>query len=101
MEIVWTAEAERQLSALADSFLKSGDVRGAEDIVCKLMEGVSRLADMPYGGQRLAGQRGAYRAITVALWLRVIYRVVGHKVVVIVIWDCRHEPLDLSALLIG
>ena len=98
MEIVWTAEAERHVSALADSFLQAGDVRAAEDIVCKTTDVVGRLADAPYTGQRLAGRRGAYRAVSVALWLKVIYRVVSHKVVVIAIWDCRREPLDLTAL---
>ena len=98
MEIVWTAEAERQLAILADSFLEVGDTRDAEGIVGKIMDQVGRLADAPYTGRRLAGRRGAYRAVSVDLWFEVIYRVVSHKVVVIAIWDCRREPLDLTAL---
>ena len=98
MEIVWTAEAERHVSALAESFLQAGDFRAAGDFVRKTMDVVGRLADAPYTGQRLAGRRGAYRAVSVDLWLKVIYRVVSHKVVVIAIWDCRREPLDLTAL---
>ena len=94
MEVVWTAEAERHLSALADSSQN-------EEVVCKTLEVVGRLADTPYIGRRLAGRRGAYRAISVELWFEVIYRVVAHKVVVIGIWDCRREPLDLSGLLAG
>lgn len=101
MEIVWTTEAERHLSALAEGFRKEGDIRAAADIVRKTTELVGRLADTPYMGQRLAGRRGAYRVLTVDLWFKVIYRVVGHKVVVVVIWDCRREPLDLSGLLPG
>lgn len=101
MEIVWTAEAERHLAALADSFFREGDARAAEDFVCKTTDLVGRLAATPYVGQRLAGRRGAYRALSIDLWLKVIYRVVGHKVVVIAIWDCRREPLDLSGLLAG
>ncbi len=100
MEIVWTAEAERQLAILADSFLEV-DTRDAEDIVGKIMDRVGRLADAPYSGRRLAGRRGAYRAVSVDLWFEVIYRVVARKVVVIAIWDCRREPLDLSGLLAG
>lgn len=98
MEIVWTAEAERHVSALAESFLQAGDFRAAGDFVHKTMDVVGRLADAPYTGQRLAGRRGAYRAVSVDLWFKVIYRVVSHKVVVIAIWDCRREPLDLTAL---
>ncbi len=98
MEIVWTAEAERHLSALADSFLRAGNIRAAEDFVRKTTDEVGRLADLPYAGQRLAGRRGAYRAVSVDLWFKIIYRVVSHKVVVIVFWDCRREPLDLTAL---
>ena len=100
MEIVWTAEAERQLAILADSFLEV-DTRDAEDIVGKILDRVERLADAPYSGRRLAGRRGAYRAVSVDLWFEVIYRVVARKVVVIAIWDCRREPLDLSGLLAG
>ncbi len=98
MEIVWTAEAERHVSALADSFLQAGDARAAGDFVRKTMDVVGRLADAPYTGQRLAGRRGAYRTVSVDLWFKIIYRVVSHKVVVIAIWDCRREPLDLTAL---
>ena len=99
MEIVWTAEAERHLSALADSFHEWDDVRVATEFVQKATDQVARLADTPYVGERLAGRRGAYRALTVDLWFKIIYRVVGHKVMVIAIWDCRHEPLDLTAIL--
>ena len=56
MEIVWTAEAERHVSALADSFLQAGDARAAGDFVRKTMDVVGRLADAPYTGQRLAGR---------------------------------------------
>ena len=98
MEIVWTAEAERHVSALAESFLQAGDFRAAGDFVRKTMDVVGRLADAPYTSQRLAGRRGAYRAVSLDLWFKVIYRVVSHKVVVIAIWDCRREPLDLTAL---
>ena len=101
MEVVWTAEAERHLSALADSSQNEGGTRAAAEVVGKTLEGVGRLADTPYIGRRLAGRRGAYRAISVELWFAVIYRVVAHKVVVIGIWDCRREPLDLSGLLAG
>ena len=86
------------MSALADSFLQAGDARAAGDFVRKTMDVVGRLADAPYAGQRLAGRRGAYRVVSVDLWFKVIYRVVSHKVVVIAIWDCRREPLDLTAL---
>ena len=68
------------------------------DFVRKTMDVVGRLADAPYTGQRLAGRRGAYRTVSVDLWFKIIYRVVSHKVVVIAIWDCRREPLDLTAL---
>ena len=101
MEIVWTAEAERHLSALAGSFLAKDGAQAAADVVARVAGAVARLAASPYEGRRLAGRRGAYRSLPVGLYVEVVYRVVGHKVMVIVIWDCRHAPLDLAGLLAG
>lgn len=101
MEIVWTQEAERHLEALADYYLQSAGALTAGGMMQRITDTVACLADSPYIGQYVERRGQAYRAVMVPPYGKVIYRVVGTKVMVVAVWDCRRDPSDSSKVLMG
>lgn len=66
----------------------------AGNVVQWIMDAVSGLSDAPHSGRYLVRRGQAYRAVDVLPYSRVIYRVVGNKVVIVAVWDCRHDSPD-------
>ncbi len=92
MEIVWTLEAEQQLEAMAAYYLQAAGTLTAGSMMQRITDTVACLADSPHIGQYVEGRGKAYRAVMVPPYGKVIYRVVGNKVVVVAVWDCRRDP---------
>ncbi|HJA84855.1 MAG TPA: type II toxin-antitoxin system RelE/ParE family toxin [Candidatus Bacteroides avicola] len=94
MEVIWTQEAERQLLVLAEYYRQSAGSVTASGIIQRILDAVACLADSPHVGQYLVRRGQAYRAVMVPAYGRVIYRIVGNKVVIVAVWDCRRDSSD-------
>lgn len=91
MEVIWTHEAERQLMLLVEYYLQSvGRVAANNKMQC-LADVVSRLIESPHVGQFLVRRGQAYREVSVSPFVKVIYRVVSNKIMVVAVWDCRRD----------
>lgn len=105
-EVLITRGAEQELESIHDYIAEFDCVANADDVLDRLMEVVESLAQFP--------ERGSYPKELAALGIkeyrrtafkayRVIYRVVGHQVVVYLIVDGRRDMQSVLArrLLVG
>lgn len=89
MEVIWTQEAERQLTAWAVHCLQTNGKSTAASIMQRLLDTVACLAESPHIGPFLLRRGQGYREVMVPPYGKVVYRVVGNQVVVVALWDCR------------
>lgn len=94
MEVIWAHEAEQQLMAIADYYLRTVDRSEAERVVKRIVDAGARLAESPHIGKFLVKRGQAYREVVVHPFIKLIYRAVSNKVMVIAVWDCRRDGAE-------
>ncbi len=96
MEIIWTHEAERQLTAVTDYYLQTVGRTEAGSVARRIVDAVARLTESPHAGKFLVKRGQAYREVLVPPFIKVIYRTVGNKLMVVAVWDCRRDAVEAS-----
>jgi plasmid stabilization system protein ParE len=95
--VEWQDPAKRQIQEIFDYYTSVAGVGTARKITRKIVERTRILARNPMAGERewlLEDQPHEYRRL-VEKDYKIVYRIDGDTVFVVVVWDCRRDPDNL------
>jgi plasmid stabilization system protein ParE len=97
MKVEWQEPAQRRIQEIFDYYTSVAGIRTARRITRKIVERTRILARNPMAGERewlLEDQPHEYRRL-VERDYKIVYRIDGDTVFIVVVWDCRRDPADL------
>lgn len=101
MEVIWSANAKKQVALVLAYCKKEFGVEVSKRFAQSLSRDNQRLAENPYMGalEPLLSHRMEQFRYLVESHYKIIYFVKGEILYVVALWDCRQHPNKLKRLL--
>jgi len=96
--IEWTNQAENQLKDVFDFYMQEAGLKMAKRIIAKIIKRVEILYKNPFSGPMedlLSGYPQDFRYLVESNY-KIIYWLNGNKINIVMVFDCRQNPVKLK-----
>ncbi len=94
MKIIYLPQAENSLDDIFE-YIKHNSEKSAVNVYNNIIDEIDRLVIFPNIGQAYHSIIGI-RTLVVVKNYKVVYIVDNEVIYIILVWDCRQDPLDLK-----